>query len=109
MVKASFYCHHNAYFNVKILGHAEYNPGNDIVCSAVSCLAYTFAGAMQNLEVKVEYSDKSGDFICMVDARESKNMAQIKARTVYDTIYVGILQLSKTYPDNVSVEIYNIQ
>jgi len=49
-------------FSVTGKGHAAYNPGQDIVCSAVSCLFYAFAGYLINREdIKCKYRLDSGD------------------------------------------------
>ena len=44
-------------------GHADFNRGEDIVCSAISILFYTFASSLMNckgcdVEVKIEESNK---------------------------------------------------
>lgn len=42
MTHASFYFRDGS-FSAELQGHAGYNPGNDLVCAAISQLVYTFA------------------------------------------------------------------
>jgi uncharacterized protein YsxB (DUF464 family) len=79
-------------------GHALFNPGNDIVCSAVSALFYAFAGFLHN-DSKVRRADihlNSGD-------------AEIKAkgdiRQAFDVFVIGLLQIEKSYPQNIKIDL----
>lgn len=82
-------------------GHAEYNPGNDIVCSAVSALLYTLAGALQNL---CGYGKRSFRFEAG-DTEIHCRPPDKTAITIFDTTIIGLLQIEKQYPDNVHITI----
>ena len=50
MIKARFYLHGNTYFGFSITGHAEYaNPGEDILCAAVSAVAINTVKSIETL------------------------------------------------------------
>lgn len=104
MVKCSLECIDNTDYSIRIEGHAEYNPGNDIVCSAVSILAYTFTAAMADLGVDVKCTDNSGDYTCSCTITEDGKYLDTKARAVFDTITMGLRLLQVNYPANVSIE-----
>jgi uncharacterized protein YsxB (DUF464 family) len=105
MVKASFYNVKNKHFALRILGHAEFNPGNDIVCAAVSALAYTFAGAVQGYGDIGKLRLESGDFVCTLDTNGREKADSDHASIVFDTILLGLKQIEATYPDNIRVEL----
>ena len=89
-----------------IIGHAGYNPGNDIVCSAVSVLATTLAQKMREL-------DEIDLFSVMKCTMESGNVhiyANVRAgrtwrfEVVFDTIMTGFELLHNTYPGYVFLD-----
>ena len=50
MIRAKFYLHDNTYFGFQLTGHAEYaEPGEDILCSAVSALAINTVNSIEEL------------------------------------------------------------
>ena len=75
-------------------GHADYNPGQDIICSAVSMLFYAFAGYLINKDIECKYKLDSGN---------SKIEAVGDAKECFDMIKIGFLQLESKYPKNVKV------
>lgn len=75
-------------------GHALYNPGNDIVCSAVSCLMYTLIGYLANSDIESQYN---------IDSGNAKVIIKGNAEECVKMITVGFLQLEKRYPKNVKV------
>ena len=101
----------NNYIGADIKGHANYNPGNDIVCSAVSALGYALIGALNNSvdDVYVK-AENSGEIMCRLKEDEFDNYYLIpnpfeESNIIFETIYIGMLQIEKAYPDNVSVVI----
>lgn len=83
-------------------GHAEYNPGCDIVCAGISAVVYTLAGYLYNAEDHVhQMKDHRLDpghvrILCNGDAfvREAYRMAAI-----------GLAQIGAVYPDHLTVMI----
>lgn len=81
-------------YNVCGIGHADYNPGNDIVCSAVSMLFYAFVGYLVNSNIECKYTLDSGN---------SRIEAVGDAKECFEMLKIGVLQLEEKYPDNVKV------
>lgn len=105
MVKAKF-TWNGSVCSLEVKGHACYaDPGQpDIVCSAVSALAYTFAGSVQTLVGKCTIKDQPGDYYCEIDiTRDAFHMKKLS--TILQIVYIGIHQVALTYPENVSVEL----
>jgi uncharacterized protein YsxB (DUF464 family) len=82
-------------FSVTGKGHAAYNPGQDIVCSAVSCLFYAFAGYLINREdIKCKYRLDSGD---------SEIEAEGNVKECFEMLKIGLMQIEDKYPKFVKV------
>lgn len=79
---------------VEVKGHAEYNPGNDIVCSAVSALVQSLEGVIIMESDKFDIESRSG-YVNM----EYKGF--IKETKM---LLMGLLRISKAYPKHVIVE-----
>lgn len=85
---------------LEMTGHADYNPGNDVVCAGASAIAYTLLGYLHNAEGHLlemqEETVESGNLLvrCLGDemVAEAHKMALI-----------GFLQLAERYPEHVSV------
>ncbi len=83
-------------------GHAGYAPlGSDIVCSAVSALAYTVIGSLQDLtgyEVSFEIRDNDGYMKCEIEnIKQAKGNDEITARVIMNTFDIGCRQISESY------------
>lgn len=91
---------------VDIVGHAGYNPGNDIVCSAVSMLTSTLAQCIMDEEMQ---GNASIDFMELQEGNVSIDFNYIdnaneKITTIIETMYTGFELLAEKYPDYVSLE-----
>lgn len=87
----------------RVDGHAGFGKeGEDIVCAAVSVVAYMGINALDDLVGFKNYSFKHGHMICSVptDIAEEKKE---KIRTILETVVVGFKQIEFTYEDYVSV------
>lgn len=92
---------------ITIKGHAEYaEKGSDIVCSAVSILAYTLA---EHLAVMYEgglLCDKpvikmnSGDL--KIECKPTKEALQ-NITNIFTFVELGFALIANTYPDNVKL------
>lgn len=84
-----------------IRGHAGYNPGNDIVCSAASMLAETyFMAVLKNVEKISQAYRHPGDYkVVFVTERDDK-----AADIVYQTIRTGFKMLAERYPEYVDLK-----
>jgi len=86
-----------------IKGHAGAGkPGKDIVCSAVSAVAYTALGALANYDIKYDCIKESGNMQCILSDEltdEEKKIAQI----ILYSINVGFIQIEQSSRKYVSV------
>jgi len=84
-------------------GHAEFaEEGKDIICSAVSVLAYTGINALEELVGIKNYGIEKGYMICSVPTDILPELKE-KVRIILETIVVGFEQLQLTYEDYISV------
>lgn len=78
-------------FTVK--GHAEYDiPGKDIVCAAVSAIALTAIGAMDELIGVKNYSQKKGSLKCTIPLNVPENKKDI-IRIILESMVIGFRQI----------------
>lgn len=89
-------------YHLSATGHAEYEPGNDIVCASVSALFYTLANYLEYIGAEdLEGSDEEKDFHI-----DCKALFHDKAvHTSFRMMVFGLQLLAEQYPDNVSVNI----
>jgi len=86
-----------------IRGHAGYAAeGSDIVCAAVSAVAYTAIGALDDLVGIKDYTEESGYMKCRIPAELSKE-DKYKAGIILDTMVIGLKQIEKSYRKYVRV------
>jgi len=88
-------------FTVK--GHADFSePGSDIVCAAISTLAYTAVGAMKNMVRIDDYIENDGYMECTVPQNISDEKRKV-ANIILETIVLGFKQIEFSYRKYVSV------
>lgn len=88
-------------FTVK--GHADFaEKGSDIVCSAVSAVAYTAVGALDELVGISNYTEKDGYMKCSVPTGLTGER-KFKAGIILDAATVGFKQIEDCYREYVSV------
>ncbi|ACL75675.1 ribosomal-processing cysteine protease Prp [Ruminiclostridium cellulolyticum] len=87
-----------------IKGHAGYaEEGSDIVCSAVSAIAYTAVGAIEGLiGLKGFFKEKNGFMSCKLDMELSPEKSH-DANVIMATAEIGFKQIEYAYPDYVKV------
>ena len=94
MIKAKFYLHDKTYFGFSMTGHAEYaDPGEDILCAAVSALAFNTANAIDALtkdRLVVEKEDNSLKVKVLGQVSDAGN-------TLFKALRVGLCQIYKDY------------
>lgn len=76
-------------------GHAGFNPGNDIVCSAVSTLFYAFgayASSKEGVECNCIFSDGCSKIKALGDIDEA-----------YKMFKMGLKMIEKKYPENICI------
>lgn len=83
---------------ITMQGHAGYaKAGPDLVCCAASVLAFTLAGALENLAGETKCQFAPGD-ACITFAKTAN------AKLLVEAFLIGILQLQAQYPGHVMVE-----
>lgn len=101
MTVIQWYWEENGDFGILAEGHAEYHPGNDIVCSAVSALLQTlYAGLEIYCFAETEQFQESGLFWLKGNAISHTE----RAKTLFDSILFGLQMLTEEYPAHVSME-----
>ena len=84
---------------LSVQGHAGYNPGNDIVCAAVSALVQTFeASAREFTTDEIKSSLKDGDAVISWPRAPTAELSLL-----IDSLYLGLCMMAESYPNNVSV------
>jgi uncharacterized protein YsxB (DUF464 family) len=96
---------------LRVKGHAGQNtPGNDIICSSASILAYTVAQNIKMAETRgmLKYPPKlkmqSGDFIITCRAKDDESYSEILH--TYFVVQTGYVLLAHNYPQYVAVEMF---
>ena len=85
--------------SLSVQGHAGYNPGNDIVCSAVSALVQTFeASAREFTTDEIISSLEDGDAVIAWPRAPTAELSLL-----IDSLYLGLCMMAASYPNNVSV------
>lgn len=93
--------HNHIGYHLSSTGHAEYNPGNDIVCASVSTMFYTLANFLEYIGAK----DLDGEDEPVFDI-ECKALYQDEAvHTAFRMTVFGLQLIAEEYPDNVSVTV----
>ena len=97
--------------SLRVKGHAGQNtPGNDIICSSASILAYTVAQNIKMAETRgmLKYPPKlkmqSGDFIITCRAKDYESYSEILH--TYLVVQTGYVLLAHNYPQYVAVEMF---
>ena len=84
----------------KIAGHAGHaETGQDIVCSAVSVLAYTTASAIQQLlkfQLNGDMIDGKMEFFLTEPANDQTQL-------LFGTMLIGLKEIAKQYPKRVRI------
>lgn len=97
-------CKENLYirgFNVQ--GHANFSETNeDIVCAAVSILAYTALNSLKEVallqEKNIEFNEEDG--LLFVNVREYNNISE----AIFQNFIVGIKLLLENYSDYITLK-----
>jgi uncharacterized protein YsxB (DUF464 family) len=87
-----------------VKGHSGYaEAGSDIVCSAISAIAFTAVGAIEELiGLKGFYKQKDGYMSCKLDMNIPPELKH-DANVIMATAEVGFKQIEFAYPDYVKV------
>lgn len=100
--------YHRKFNRLTVEGHAHSGePGHDLVCAAVSALAYTLGGNVANMadhgQVRapiMEYSSGKAEVGCNPVSRHKATVT-----LVFDSVCVGFEMLAANYPAYITYEI----
>ena len=92
---------------VSVKGHADYSPGNDIVCAGISTLSYTLLNYLRQAEKEhlvsdYSYTEEPGDIHMEFKAHW---LFDREIGTAIDVFRTGMEMLESQYPDNIRVEV----
>ena len=87
-------------FGVSAKGHAAYQGGNDIVCSAVSALLQTLYAGLE-MQCFCRCDVRSGDGEYMLDCIPGERRKE--AKILFDSIILGLELISQSYGAYVTV------
>ena len=105
MIKAVIYTEKEKVCGFYIKGHAgQGEHGKDIVCAAVSAIAYTALGTLDEMVSKPEYIEKDGEMKFFLKRQKNDDSALI-CHTILETVRVGLLQIQQEYPEHIEVKI----
>ena len=80
--------------DVEAMGHANFNPGNDIVCSAVSTLFYALGNYVLQKDV---------DAKCVFEKGYSKIQAEGNLHEAYEMFEGGLRLIKDKYPECIDI------
>ena len=84
---------------LSVTGHAGYNPGNDIVCAAVSALVQTFEAAAREFTTDgINSSMEDGNAVIAWPRAPTKELSLL-----IDSTCLGLVRMAGAYPDNIKV------
>lgn len=87
---------------IRVEGHAEYNPGNDIVCAAVSALMQTlYAGLDGVCHASAGEKHEDGMMVVVVYTDRENEKA---VHTLFQSILLGLQLIAGEYPEHVQIE-----
>ncbi|HHV60543.1 MAG TPA: ribosomal-processing cysteine protease Prp [Clostridiaceae bacterium] len=86
-----------------IRGHSGFDePGRDIICSAVSAIAYTALGGLQELAGVVNHKERAGYMKFQLPLLDNEEVERT-ARIILDTMVIGLRQIENTYGSYIKV------
>lgn len=87
----------------KIKGHAQYSePGSDIVCSAVSAIAFTALGGMDELAGFQSFKQKDGLITCFIPNNLTTEQFKV-TEIILKTMDIGLRQIEADYSQYIRV------
>lgn len=94
-------------YSIDIVGHAGFNPGNDIVCASISTLSYTLIQTLllmseQGKTEELTISDPPGNHHIEVKVNPNHKTEWLG---VINTIMTGLRMVEYNYPEYVKVNI----
>ena len=104
MTKISIYRKNDSIIKYVVDGHAEFvQEGDDIVCSAISTVAYTtINGITDVLGISVGYEVRDAYIECIVPEDLSDSERE-KVDILLDTMYLSFVNLEEQYKEYITI------
>ncbi|HHY41862.1 MAG TPA: ribosomal-processing cysteine protease Prp [Thermoanaerobacterales bacterium] len=94
------------YMSLEISGHAKYAEyGKDIVCAGVSALAETAILGLKHVACVKPLVIKRQGYLALKLPDNLPQEELKKATIILETIFLGLKDISKSYPSNVRIEL----
>lgn len=103
MVKVKFYRDGFGYQAMDLDGHADYNPGQDIVCAGISALAYALAGELKHKSVSFRRFDISNGVHLEIEPFIEPS-DRLVTDAIFETVLTGLRQIEKKYPNYIEIQ-----
>lgn len=89
----------------RVQGHSGYaETGNDIVCAAVSVLAYNAINSCERFaNVSLEVRDHGDNLTCRLPMQPSESV-----RLLINSLFYGVEQVAEQYPEFVRIQSVDI-
>ena len=96
-------------YGFEIKGHSGYaKHGKDIVCAAISALAYAAVGAVSEMtKVEADWNYKDGYMLYMIHSN-ILDVDKTIVKTILDAIVIGFKQVELSYKGYVKVRIKEV-
>ena len=99
MIRAKFCLHDNTYFGFQLTGHAEYaEPGEDILCSAVSALAINTVNSIEELTSDHLIADVKNGKNGYLRAKVRGEVSQA-SHILIKSLQIGLCEIYREYGD----------
>jgi len=103
MIKIEFYKKQNSIFKFTINGHANYSEGDDIVCAAVTSVAWSTINGIENV-AKVNCGYETGDgYIFFILADDLTKSEIERSDILLNSFFMYIKELESQYSDYIKV------
>ena len=101
MITAAFYKKNEQFYKFRISGHSGYaESGSDIVCAAVSSMAFLTANNITNsfsLEADISVNEENADLVCSLKSDDARGYALIAG------LHNELCTLAQDYPKYIRV------
>lgn len=103
MITVTYFKSHRGYERFTMEGHANFNPGQDIICAAASGLAWALVGVLDNIpELQKHINIQSGSLQVEIVPFFEDHKQQL-LDMAFETVIIGLKQIEKKYPDFLNV------
>lgn len=98
-----FFRDNHGYQSMDLDGHADYNPGNDVVCAGISAIAFALAGTLRNIDnvTFIRFDLRNGLHVEIEPFTD--NTQRTIADTVFQTCIIGLRQIEIKYPTHIEI------